>query len=52
MNVDQYTHIYAYIYIYKDTYINTHTQVYTYGVATMSRRLKMKGLFCRLSSLL
>jgi len=60
-------YIYTYIYIYIDIYkhiLHTHTQIHVhahrltavqtrtrYGVATISRLLKMIGLFCRISSL-
>jgi len=63
-----YTHIYTeYIfqarrmqYVYIHTYINIYVYIYTYtckwtctyGVATISRLLKIIGLFCRISSLL
>jgi len=41
--------IYTYIYV---QYIHTYTHSLAYGVATISRLLKIIGLFCRISSLL
>ena len=38
----------SFVYVYVYVYISA----CTYGVATMSRRLKIIGLFCRISSLL
>ena len=49
-----YTHIFTYVHInvwhtYKQMYICIHNDVktYKYGVATISRRLKIIGLFCK-----
>jgi len=55
------THVQTYIYISTYTHIHIHTQIHTpfgdlkmalYWVATISRLLKITGLFCRISSLL
>jgi len=42
----RYTHKSTYTYVY------VYVEIYTYGVATISRLLKIIGLFCRISSLL
>jgi len=42
-------HIYIYIYMFHDIYMYYHG--YTYGVATISKLLKIIGLFCTISSL-
>ena len=43
-----YIHVYTGIYMYVHVYIcNMYIYVYTYGVATISRLLKILGLFCR-----
>jgi len=68
MYIHIYTYIYMYIYIYGYTYIFTDIHIYIYvymclrycsareeigyGVATISRLLKITGLLCRISSLL
>ena len=39
-------HIYTYTYTY--TYTHTYIQVGKYGVATISRLLKIIGLFCKI----
>jgi len=41
-----YTYIYIYIYIYIHVYIYVYIHIY-YGVATLSRLLKIEGLFCK-----
>ena len=49
-------HVYVYVYVYGKVYVHAcaHVFVYVcgYGVATTSRRLKIIGLLCRMSSLL
>ena len=49
-------HVYVYVYVYGKVYVHAcaHVFVYVcgYGVATTSRRLKITGLLCRMSSLL
>jgi len=40
-------YIYIYIYIYMYIYVESHYEVTSQGVATISRLLKMIGLFCK-----
>ena len=52
-----YKYVYIYVYMYAFTHTQTHKQtdtkcLYIYGVATISKLLKITGLFCRISSVL
>jgi len=48
-----YRYVYTYIYVHTKTHMNTiMTYENRYGVATISRLLKIKGFCCRISSLL
>jgi len=47
------TYIYIHLYLYDvSKYIRICLHTYTYGVATISRLLRIMGLFCRIQSLL
>ena len=41
-----YIYVYIYMYVYLCIFIRTHIQINHYGVATISRLLKIIGLFC------